>query len=76
MQGPKSSNMTNAPFLGLAHCAERLNKEGLGKNLENKSTMVEVSKISEVFGRPWSSVNLENNGTLVKTLKIRFAQNL
>ena len=26
MQGPKSSNMTNAPFLGLAVCAERLNK--------------------------------------------------
>ena len=30
MQGPKSSNMTNAPFLGLAVCAERLNKATIG----------------------------------------------
>ena len=49
MQGPKSSNMTNAPSLGLAECMERLNNQvcsllGLQSRLQSDVCQSELRK--------------------------------
>ena len=51
MQGPKSSNMTNAPFLGLAVCVKRLNNPAFANKSEGAG---EVMGDTARDNSPWT----------------------